>query len=77
MKYYITKKRDQRKVDYTGKGFSKCWTCQNACGGCSWSREFVPVSGWEAKPTYNAANREYAQSFHVYDCPEYIPDRRY
>ncbi len=47
-----------------------CWTCQNACGGCSWSRSFTPVEGWEAKPTKN----EQTDSYRVISCPEFIPD---
>ena len=29
-----------------------CWNCANACSnGCSWSRELVPVDGWDAVET--------------------------
>lgn len=29
-----------------------CWCCENATNdGCSWSRSFIPVEGWEATPT--------------------------
>jgi predicted nucleic acid-binding Zn ribbon protein len=48
------------------KNETLCWTCQNACGGCSWSRSFEPVEGWEAKPS--------ADSFFVINCPQFIPD---
>ena len=43
-----------------------CWTCQNACCGCSWSSSFTPVEGWEAKPTDNG--------YFVVNCPQYVPD---
>lgn len=26
-----------------------CWTCQKACGECSWSSCFQPVEGWTAR----------------------------
>ena len=51
---------------------TKCITCGNACGGCSWSQDFTPVEGWIAEPT---VNREGVESFHVVDCPEYCKDR--
>ena len=40
-----------------------CWLCANATNeGCSWSKSFTPVEGWEATPTtiqggYNAKLR--------------------
>lgn len=54
------KKRQKRRI------LSLCWDCQNACGGCSWSRCFEPVAGWEAKPSED--------SFFVINCPQFIPD---
>lgn len=45
---------------------SLCWDCQNACCGCSWSRSFEPVEGWEARPS--------GDSFFVINCPQFIPD---
>ena len=56
-----------------------CWTCQNACGGCSWSKSFIPVEGWEAEPAMLYAKDKAhggVQSYEVLRCPEYIPDRR-
>ena len=31
-------------------GAQICWTCQNACGGCSWADRLEPVPGWAAIP---------------------------
>lgn len=42
--------KSQRKTKFQRKE-TLCWTCQNACGGCSWSKSFTPVEGWDAKPT--------------------------
>lgn len=54
-----------------------CWTCQNATGGCSWSRCLKPVEGWKAKKMKIKGNfytREKVDSFIVEKCPEYIKD---
>lgn len=64
-----------------------CWTCKNACGGCSWSGRdsethelrFEPVKGWKVKKTkilmysHNKHRKikNYATSYIVKDCPEY------
>ena len=64
-------------VDYGSKDFQKCWTCKKACGGCSWSREFIPIDGWTAEKSIIPHNREHAETYKIIDCPEYIPDRRY
>lgn len=70
MKYY--RKKAGRVVDYTAGEFQPCWTCRNACGGCSWSREFQPVEGWTAEKTVIPSNGEYAESYRIVKCPEYI-----
>lgn len=59
---------------------TKCITCGNACGGCSWSQDFTPVKGWTAEETICKAHR-WDQSleintYNVIDCPEYTPDRK-
>lgn len=54
-----------------------CWNCKNACGGCSWSKEFKPVEGWDA--TYSPVmyargydyKREFKESYVVHECPEF------
>ena len=51
-----------------------CWSCANACGGCSWSAELTPVPGWVAEETYIWAGS--VDSYHVTECPEYKPDDR-
>lgn len=57
---------------------TKCITCGNACGGCSWSRDFTPVEGWFAalQPVKNHEKQRTLESYLVMDCPEYTPDRR-
>lgn len=50
-----------------------CWKCKNAVPsadgtyGCNWSRSLQPVEGWEATPSPH-------NSFHIINCPEFIPD---
>ncbi len=60
-----------------------CLNCQNAVPcrdrGCSWSRAFIPVEGWTARPTlylsYAAHGRRILmRSFAVRRCPEFRPD---
>lgn len=74
MKYYRSKK--PLSVDYSGGEYQLCWTCRKACGGCSWSRSFVPVRGWTATPSHIPSNGEYADTYNITECPEYMPDKR-
>lgn len=53
-----------------------CWNCQNACGKCSWSKDFTPVKGWKAKKTKIRFGNSYDESYHVTKCPEYKKDER-
>ena len=68
----------------TSSGYKKikpdqlCWSCQNACGGCSWSKSFTPVKGWKATPTKIkvAPEMPYCDSYLITACPEYIKDEK-
>lgn len=66
-----------------------CWTCRNACGGCSWSEvdkatnrvRFQPVKGWVATKTRVLVNSGRGQTGRCYDtsyivrfCPLYEAD---
>ena len=56
-----------------------CWDCQNAVYGCSWSKHFVPVEGWDATPTMLYAKDKAhggVRSYEVHRCPQYVPDGR-
>ena len=68
MKYY---KKRVIKEDYTNPEYTRCWTCRNACGGCSWSREFKPVDGWNADKTTYLDCGEIVNSYFIKSCPEY------
>lgn len=48
-----------------------CWRCKKACGGCSWSAEFIPIEGWEAEPTIIKDTCGDIQSFRIKVCPEF------
>ncbi len=66
VKYYKTKNQNKETL---------CWECKNACGKCSWSKNFVPVKGWEALPTKIKGSFEsetVIDSFLVINCPEFI-----
>ena len=57
-----------------------CWCCRKAItGGCSWSRDFIPVEGWQAvrkdlKPVATQSGDRTIESYVVYQCPEYKCD---
>jgi hypothetical protein len=59
-----------------------CWTCENACGGCSWSDgSFTPVEGWKAKQTkmvceYGKGHVKDMTSYIVTYCPLYKDDSK-
>ncbi len=67
-----------------GQSTSLCWSCANACGGCSWTEKndeneikFEPVPGWKAKKTkvVMASYKDYrkvTESYHVIACPLYV-----
>lgn len=74
MKYY--RRNGAPRVEYTKAGFQPCWTCKKACGGCSWSQNFKPIAGWTAEKTFIESNGDFAESYKIISCPEYINDRR-
>lgn len=50
-----------------------CWDCKHAVptgagNGCSWSRSFQPVEGWEAEKTHPGGR---STSYHVKRCPRF------
>lgn len=48
-----------------------CWGCRNSSrSGCSWSKRFEPVQGWEA------IRNERTDSYHVVSCPLYDAEAR-
>lgn len=63
-----------------------CWRCRNAVpdihgNGCSWSRHFRPVKGWDAemKPINvepDSQRKKEIASYVVRSCPEFKPDER-
>ena len=70
-----SKSPDKRRID------SLCWECKNACGRCSWSREFKPVPGWEAivmapRGAQMSVKLRNIPDYRVITCPEFTRDRR-
>jgi hypothetical protein len=51
-----------------------CWSCANACGGCSWARDFIPVKGWEAEKTIVPSDK--TETYEILLCPQYKFDKR-
>lgn len=58
---------------------SLCWECANALNdgdyGCSWSKSFIPVDGWLAIRDEKKVYCGIDESYTVFDCPEFIPDK--
>lgn len=49
-----------------------CWLCKNACGGCLWSSDFLPIEGWDAEVTIIKGLRGYISSYKINSCPNFI-----
>ena len=66
------------KCNQYTKSHTICWDCANSTnGGCCWSREFIPVDGWEAIPDrikINANRADYEDTWCVVKCPEFVRD---
>ena len=62
--------REKKKRERYRKQSSQqpCWTCKNYVDGCSWSREFKPVHGWDAK---KVKREEGNVGYKILYCPEY------
>ena len=48
-----------------------CWSCKNACGSCSWSRNFIPVKGWVAERTTIRDSEGDISTYKIIFCPKY------
>ena len=79
----------EKRVRLVEKGASgipsdqPCWDCAKYYNGCSWSRDFTPLEGWVATPTYKAGvtrsdGTRYPpmKSYHITYCPEFEPEER-
>lgn len=76
----LKKYAEKRKLMKVQKSDSKietiCWKCQNACGGCSWSRRLEPVKGWKAERVVNKDIYDTKfKSYKVIECPEFKEGR--
>lgn len=59
---------------------SLCWYCRNAYGSCAWSRDGVPVEGWEAVRSDLPPQMKHGtplMSFFVLRCPGFGLDGRF
>ena len=71
------------KPDKSTKRPTLCWKCKNASNsGCSWSKRFKPVEGWDATPTtvkegyLKDGSVRNVDSFNVHTCPKFIQNKR-
>ena len=53
---------------------SICWDCERACAGCSWSRRFKPVPGWNALPAKLVQRDGPVSTYIVLECPQFKRD---
>lgn len=73
LKKYCTKECVQRVAEIKKeKSGQPCYVCKNACGGCAWSRSFIPVKGWDATPTTIKDSEGDFSSYKIHKCPEFI-----
>lgn len=49
-----------------------CEVCGNACGGCSWANDLIPVDGWTAQQTFDKYGDPY--SYIVTACPRFLSE---
>ena len=77
-KEFYEKRLEMNKPYKKHSNATLCWQCQNATGGCSWSQDFTPVEGWDAKRTRIRLEKgaKYTESFIVKKCPKFRPDER-
>lgn len=73
--WIIPKIELDRYIFKYGKQEQLCAKCANACGGCRWSDDLLPVEGWDAEPTkvYIDSGTP-MDSFLVKSCPMFKPD---
>lgn len=45
-----------------------CEQCKNACGDCSWSKDFTPIKGWK---TRRSKDRDRTDGLKILYCPEF------
>lgn len=53
------------------KRLAICWYCENAEGGCEWTRCFKPVPGWDAEPRIVKDDEGDIRTYHIRSCPKY------
>lgn len=56
-----------------------CMECVNACGGCSWSKNFTPVDGWTAEKVerrHTDGYRTVDEGYRITDCPKFQKERK-
>ena len=49
-----------------------CWRCKKACAGCSWTKFYEPVNGWNAESTIVKDSCGDFTSYRIKGCPEFV-----
>ena len=69
----VKQEKPKDKPPEINRRIQLCCFCKKSCGGCSWSKKFVPVAGWTAVPTIirNGRGQRDTESYKITACPEY------
>lgn len=60
-----------RSGDYKKK-YTLCWECDKCEGDCCWSKDFIPIDGWEAEDDSRYDSKgDYLVRYIVWSCPEF------
>lgn len=54
-------------------GFTLCWDCARATGGCPWSDILRPIKGWNATLMKKNSSRPY-DTYVIHECPGFKRD---
>ena len=54
---------EKERPNILGRNENLCWVCNRAIAGCSWSKRFVPVKGWDAEPD--------GDTYKIRSCPDF------
>lgn len=62
---------EARRLKSETKG-QLCWKCENACAGCSWSKNLIPVVGWDAVRVVVKDSMGDFDTYRIKKCPQFI-----
>lgn len=71
--------KKRKKPNKRNTKICPCWSCQKACGRCTWSSVLQPVKGWKAIPNIIETEKQGVRKrplwgYYLIECPEYVKD---